>query len=412
MRRITLAVAAPDTPGAQAEAAPPPHRRRGTGGWGVALGIAAIVLVLAGLAAGYSRWTAMRQELSALDARLAQGIAAQDQLRAAVAQAEATVKAQEKILADQESRLHAGLAAQQQAAQTQEAALQAREQQLADEQVRLQEREGQLREAVADVYRRIGSSGNQWMVAEAEYLIRLAGHRLTLARDVLTARAALELADQRLSDTRDPGWTGVREQLARDIATLAAVELPDLEGLSARLAALVEQVPKLTLAGAERTLEPHDTTPAGIQRPPEERSWETLWGDFWSGLKDSVRIRRNDQPVQAMLPPEQQFFLYQNLELQLEIARLALLRGEAELYRGSLATARQWLRDYFDDTDAATRSMTQALTELAAVDVRPELPDIGRALRALKAREHLLRDLTRPAAPVEAPSAPAAEQAG
>jgi hypothetical protein len=37
--------------------------------------------------------------------------------------------------------------------------------------------------------------------------------------------------------------------------------------------------------------------------------------------------------------------------------------------------------------------MAQALDELAAVDLRPELPDVGRALRALKARERLLDDL-------------------
>ena len=51
------------------------------------------------------------------------------------------------------------------------------------------------------------------MVAETEYLLRIAGHRLNLARDTRAALAAMELADQRLRDTLDPGWAGVREQI-------------------------------------------------------------------------------------------------------------------------------------------------------------------------------------------------------
>jgi uroporphyrin-3 C-methyltransferase len=367
--------------------------RRGAAGMVAALAVAAIVLVLAGLFFGYTRWSTLQQELTALQARLSENVAQQQQLREAVREADAAVAAQQQVLAAQEARLREGLQNQELAVAQGQQALQAREQQLADEQVRMQEREAELREAVADVHRRIGRSGSQWMVAEAEYLIRLAGHRLTLVRDVTTARAALELADERLKDTLDPSWAGVREQLARDIASLAALDLPDVEGLSARLAALLEQVPQLQLAGADQA-QPRPGTPlVDTQTPPAERSWQTLWDDFWGGLKDSVRIRRSDQPVQPMLAPEHQFFLAQNLKLQLEAARLALVRGEPALYRDSLQTARGLLQDYYDPAAAGTRAMAQALDELAAVDLRPELPDVGRALRALKARERLLDDL-------------------
>ena len=110
---------------------------------------------------------------------------------------------------------------------------QRQEQQLAEENVNLQEREAELRAAVADVHRRVGRSGTQWMIAEAEYLLRIANDRLILARDTNSARVALGLADQRLRDTKDPGWAGVREQIARDIARLSAFEAPDSAGISA-----------------------------------------------------------------------------------------------------------------------------------------------------------------------------------
>ena len=123
----------------------------------------------------------------------------------------------------------------------------------------------------------------------------------------------------------------MRAQIARDIAKLSAFEAPDAAGLSARLSALIEQIPQLKIARA--TIGPERTLPKRIAREPGERSWDTLLDDLWSGFKDSVRIRERDQPVQAMLAPEHQFFLYENLKLHLEAARLGIARNDQALFR-------------------------------------------------------------------------------
>jgi uroporphyrin-3 C-methyltransferase len=276
---------------------------------------------------------------------------------------------------------------------------------LSSERTQLDERETQLRSLVADLHDRVGRSGNQWLLAEAEYLLKLADYRLRLASDPATARTALALADERLRATGDPGWAGVREQIARDLTALDTLSLPDVTGMWSRLGALIGQVPRLELADDPRTLT-RATAPADTAMPPvEERTWRTLLSDLWSGIKNAVRIRRNDEPVAAMLPPEQEYFLYENLRLRLEQARVALVQGRAEIYRQSLDEALGWLGQHFAAGPVAD-GMAAALQELLSSPVQTELPDLSDSLRALQARRDVLKALP---APVPAPE-PGTEQ--
>ncbi len=351
--------------------------------------LALLALVVAAVAAVYSyRQSAdLAQTVAAAEARIGGLDAPLAQLRGEIAANAAALDGQRAGVAE----LRDQLAAQRLRVDEALAAFGEQEQRLVGENLRLQEREAELRAAVADVHRRVGRSGTQWMIAEAEYLLRIASHRLNLARDTGSARVALELADQRLRDTRDPGWAGVREQIARDSARLAAFDEPDIAGLSARLGALIEQAPQVKLARA--TIGPERTLPERVARAPGERSWDTLLDDLWSGFKDSVRIRERDQPVQAMLAPEHQFFLYENLKLHLEAARLALARHDPALYQDNLAVAAEWLARYFEPEDPVARAVAAAIDQLRAVEIRPELPDISNSLRALQVRQRLLEDL-------------------
>jgi len=382
-----------ETAAADEPAAPPAAesgRERPSRAGLLPLVLALFALIAVGVAAvfGYRYWSDLAQDLAAMDARVREGASQQRQLQQALHDATAALQAQEDTLGKQRDVL----AEQRIAVDEARTAFQVQEQRLADENLRLAEREAELRAAVADVHRRVGRSGTQWMIAEAEYLLRIANHRLILARDTETARIALELADQRLRDTKDPGWAGVREQIARDIARLSAFEAPDSAGLSARLAALIEQIPQLKIARA--TIGPERTLPQKVAREPGERSWDTLLDDLWSGFKDSVRIRERDKPVPAMLAPEQQFFLYENLKLHLEAARLGLARGDQALFRDNLRVAADWIDKYFEPDVGPTAMLHKAIGEMLAIDIRPELPDISHSLRALQVRQKLMDDLT------------------
>jgi len=384
---------APET---ESEKAAPEAREKPAKGNTLPLVVALLALIAVGAAAffGYQHWLKLKDDLAALDARLREAQGQQQQLSQTVSNAGDALQAQKAALGEQKAALgeQKGALTKQQAAMDEaRAAFQQQEQALAQENVNLQEREAELRAAVADVHRRVGRSGTQWMIAEADYLLRIANDRLILARDTESAKVALALADQRLRDTKDPGWAGVREQIARDIAKLSAFEAPDTAGISARLSALIEQIPQLKIANA--TIGPERTLPESSSDESGKRDWETLLNDVWAGFKDSVRIRERDKPVQAMLAPDHHFFLYENLKLHMEAARLGLARGDQALYNDNLNIAADWLVKYFNPDDGSAAAIGSAIAEMVKIDIRPEVPDVSQSLRALQVREKLMEEV-------------------
>ena len=249
------------------------------------------------------------------------------------------------------------------------------------------ERQRELAEQTYQALREeVGQDRNRWVVAEIEYLMRVAAHRLVLAGDVAAAVAALQTADARLHDLADPAWLGVRERVADEIAALRAVPRVDVEGLALSLRSLAKRSDTLPVLGARyRAGDPRaaggETSAAGARGD----SWREALDIAWREVKQLVEVRRNDQPVEPMLAPELEYFLYQNLRLQLDAARLALLRGEAPLYLESLRSARDWAATYFDQEHASTQAMLAELDRLREIDIAPPLPDLGEALRELRA---------------------------
>lgn len=364
------------------------------------IAILSLLLVAGALIFAYRYTRQASQDLAAINGRLSESLQQQKSLQEQLADAEKAVSEQAQHLLAQQQRVDA----QEKVLNEARDAFGQQEKLLDRERQHMQEREAELRASVADVHKRVGASGTQWMVAEAEYLMRLANNRLSLARDVETARTALLLADERLRDTGDPGWNGVREQIARDISALDNAKLPDTTGISARLSAMADQVPQLKLASATLGGTARSEAAKTENAPRSERNWDTLLDDLWAGFKQTVRIRRNDQPVQAMLPPEQQFFLYENLRLHLETARLAVARGDNKLYHGSLNTVSSWLDTYFDPADSLTQSLRKSVSALDGLNVHPALPDISQSLQTLKLRQKLNADLARPIAPAAEPA--------
>ncbi len=287
----------------------------------------------------------------------------------------------------------------------------------------LREQQDADRAALQTLREQEGRGRGDWQVAEAEYLVRIANNRLQLERDVGTALSALESADARLRETGDPALLDARKTLANDIQALRATARPDVAGMSMAVSGVVNTLDKLPLSGlapppagggiAAQGAAPRETAPAA-----NTSDWRRMLSGVWDTLKTLVVIRQHAKPVRPLLPPEQRYFLTENLRLMLEQARLALLREDNADFQQRLATARQWIETYFDTEAPATRGALQTLDELAKQDIHPALPDISGALKAIEryrqrhpAGEAASGAETKPASPVvssQSSSSPAA----
>ena len=255
--------------------------------------------------------------------------------------------------------------------------------QIADRLDEFSQRQSHLEQGLNSYLEQNSHMRKDWLLSEAEYLIKLASHRLMLERDVETAIVAMTSADARLSEMGDPALIKVRKQVARDLQALRAVPKLDLAGISLSLTALSQGVEKLPL----QTPDPEAIKQrlAGEDKDTREVSdWRGLLQAIWADLKSLVVIRDHAQPIQPLMSPEQRFFLVQNLQLQLEQARLAALQGEKPVYAERLQQVQAWVKRYFDIQQAATQSVLQTLSELMGKDIEPELPDVSTSFQAVE----------------------------
>jgi uroporphyrin-3 C-methyltransferase len=231
----------------------------------------------------------------------------------------------------------------------------------------------------------MGRSEYGWTLAEVEYLLRIANQRLQLQRDLNTASQALGAADERIRELADPHYQSVREQIARDLDAVGAVPVIDTDGLSARLTAALHGIDKLPVAGTHFQYEPVNPEEAASQDgEATARNIRELATLVWASLSELFRVREHDQPVGPMLPPDREYFLRENLRLQLAAARLALLRNDAAQYGAALQTAEQWLGSYFDNTSTPVQQLKSEIVEMAGINISPALPDVSASLRLLR----------------------------
>ncbi len=256
---------------------------------------------------------------------------------------------------------------------------------LADDKDSLSRRLDSRETALADLQRELGrfsaSDRNSWLLAEAGHLLRLANQRLVMAADPVASLALLNSADAVLLEIDDPSLHQVRAALAADIASLRAVPRVDVEGIYLRLAALVEQADKLVIF----------QLPKQAARPVPQAA------DDWQGrgrqayeaalakLSDYLIIRRRDVPMQALMDPQWEGLVRQNLRMLLEQAQVALLSGNQILYAASLERAQHWVAQFAESDEVAARAISEEITTLAGLTIGVPQPDISRSLQAMDA---------------------------
>jgi len=228
---------------------------------------------------------------------------------------------------------------------------------------------------------------DDWLLAEAEYLLRLANQRLQMERGPQGALALLESADQILLELDDAELFAVRDKLQRDITALKLAPSIDRSGLYLRLAALADEIVALPeVPVIEPDISPEQTNTPVVASTESLSIWQKVKANFFnamSQLRDQVRIRHHDQPLEPLLPPDGARYLRQNVRFHLEQAQLAMLREETPIYQHSLQQAEYLLRQYFSTQERAQR-IANELKQLQRQTVETQLPSISGSLVALQ----------------------------
>ena len=245
-------------------------------------------------------------------------------------------------------------------------------------------KEESLAAGLAAASKQTRNDDRKWLLADIEHLLTIAVQRLTLDQDVTVALAAMQSADDRLRDYNDPELLPLRRLLTADINSLQAVNPVDISGLALYLIDTASRVEKLPLKPLPTDEKTSSAGTEGKGKQPEKPAWRRLADEILDTLKGLVRVYHKGEGSMISLMPEQRYYLYQNLRLQLETATRAVLHRETRNFHTSIKITRDWLRDNYDTSDTAVSNIIDALSRMEKIDLQPELPDISSSLETAR----------------------------
>jgi uroporphyrin-3 C-methyltransferase len=227
----------------------------------------------------------------------------------------------------------------------------------------------------------LGASRQDWRLSEAEHLLRLASLRLSALQDINSATALVKGADDILREQDDPAAFAAREQLAKSLAALRAVDTPDRTGLFLQIGALREQ------GAALSALHPKFIADGGVLG---DWAAESTPGSWWErSLRAAAQYFRldfaADQQVRPLLAGQSLAQVRLSLSLALEQAQWAALHGYSAVYRQALLQASEVLSGNFNRDDPASRVILKRIAELQAQPIEVEVPQLEQSLSAVQA---------------------------
>ena len=175
-----------------------------------------------------------------------------------------------------------------------------------------------------------------------------------------------------------PGCDGGAEWRELGVA-MALNNDVDVAGMTMTLASLSKVVDSLPIqvddGSTDEEIGSVDDDLSGV-----DRAWASV-KDAMSGL---VKVTGPDEAGSPLLTPDSVTLLRANLSLQLQAARLALLKGERAIFQQSLLDAEDWMMTYFDIRSVQVASALETITELRNSPATQDLPDISESLRLLR----------------------------
>lgn len=293
---------------------------------------------------GWQYWNSFTAEQTAQQQQIQSNL--QSQLKA---QFQSSTQAQEKALSDQLKNTHD-----------------------------VQEGQNQRIEEIYEMAQRLsGAQAGQWQLSEALFIVRMAGRKLWLEKDPMTAIMLLQQADQQLANIPDSRLISIRQKLASDIAALEAVnyitptqKVLQLQGLYAQVESLIIMQP------SELLMEQIPTqVPVG-----EITAMQKLKRWFQDNVFDVTRV---DQPISPFISQKQQWLAREQLKYQLLVAQNALFQEQASIYDTSMKQSQSLLTQFFDMENSLSKSFIETLSQLEKHEFGSPYPENLSAERAL-----------------------------
>ena len=253
-----------------------------------------------------------------------------------------------------------------------------------------------LDQEILSIKQRIQNDPEVIALLEIEYLIRVANHKSTLERNLAAARFLMKEASERLENNSKliSEFTIIKEAIDQDIKALEKINLPDISKIYREIDNMVKRITslKFSVDKEERSKSANDieNTEAGFNN----LNTDSVFLDILiSELSKLVEFGKIDNEFKPVLSDKEDYLLRQRVNINLNIAQLSLLRGNNEIFRESLAEAKETLSSHFqlneelDSIHADLKALDDVLVEKQGTSLSRSLSRVRNSINKVADQE-------------------------
>lgn len=227
-----------------------------------------------------------------------------------------------------------------------------------------------LAKRIADVS---GRRPADWLLAEADYLVKLAGKKLWLEGDVKSAIMLLKSADVRITDLTDASLLPIRALLAKDIQTLQQVNQVSTESIALSVSALIAQVDNLPLETLK--LPEAEMAETKTELSNDVTDWQANLKSSWNAIVDDfISVEKRSAEITPFISTKQQWLAREQLKFALLNAQQAVLNHQTTLYQQALQQSLDIVITHYQLDNVGVEAYIDSIQQLILIDTSRKLP--------------------------------------
>ena len=253
-----------------------------------------------------------------------------------------------------------------------------------------------LDQEILSLKQRIKNDPEVIALLEIEYLIRVANQKSILERNLAAARFLMKEVSERLENNSKliSEFTIIKEAIDQDIRALETIDLPDISKIYQEIDNIAKRVTSLEFPvdreGSSKSAKDIENTEAGFNN----LNTDSVFLDILiSELSKLVEFGKIDNEFKPVLSDKEDHLLRQRVNINLDIAQLSLLRGNNEIFRESLAEAKETLSSNFepneelDSIHADLKALDDVLVEKQGTSLSSSLSRVRNSINKVADQE-------------------------
>lgn len=237
----------------------------------------------------------------------------------------------------------------------------------------LKQADSRTNEKLIQLYQELTKTQLLRTLNNTEITLNMAQTQLQLTNNIPAVVATLEQTNAQISELNLTQLAPLQNALKQDIDALNQTPTVDIAQISSELEALGNQAFKLPTLAQTVANAPTDEQIKAQSTPIANNTTSSWWTRTWNSIKSAlgslVEVRQKspkDKP--DLFSPEQSYFVRENMRLQFNDARLALLQKNEKTYLADLNAIEVSVQNYLDPKSAEVQKLLARLTELKKIN--------------------------------------------